>query len=57
MKRLESVENEQVQLEVGECSCGYHFGVDSTFLEQVKDFAFACPSCKTVINTWELFTD
>jgi hypothetical protein len=56
MKRLKSVENEEVQLEVGECDCGYHFGVDATFLEQVTDFIFIfqdekpvegdeCPAC------------
>lgn len=55
MKRLKSVENDQVGLEVGECDCGYHFGVDASFLEQVTDFTFECPSCGRRIDTGELF--
>jgi len=55
MKRLKSIENDKVHLEVGECSCGYHFGVDSTFLDQVQDFTFECPSCGAMIYTGELF--
>ena len=50
MKRLKSVENDQVQLEVIECDCGYHMGVDATYLEQVGDFKTKCPSCKIVIE-------
>lgn len=51
MKRLESVENEQVQLEVIECDCGYHMGIDFTFLDQVGDFVTKCPSCGKEIKT------
>jgi len=41
MKRLKSVEND----------CGYHMGVDATYLEQVGDFKTKCPSCKIVVDT------
>ena len=37
-KRLPSVETDKVQLEVIECVCGYHMGIDATYLEQVTDF-------------------
>lgn len=57
MKRLNSVETEQVQLEVGECDCGYHFGVDATFLDQQGDFRFDCPSCGTPIDTAQVFPE
>lgn len=57
MKRLKSVENDQVDLEIGECDCGYHFGVDATFLEHVTDFIFECPSCGRKIDTGKLFKD
>lgn len=57
MKRLDSVENGQVSLEIGECDCGYHFGVDATYLDQVGDFAFSCPSCGKVIDTRILFPE
>ena len=55
MKRLASVENDEVQLEVGACVCGYHFGVDATFLDQVGDFSFECPSCTRIIHTEVVF--
>lgn len=55
MKRLKSVENGEVSLEIGECDCGYHFGVDATFLDQVTDFTFQCPSCERWIDTGEIF--
>lgn len=51
MKRLKSVENDQVQLEVIECDCGYHMGVDATYLDQVGDFETNCPSCGMTIKT------
>jgi len=44
----------QVELEIVECDCGYHMGIDATYLDQVGDFATFCPSCRTVINTAEL---
>ena len=57
MKRLKSVDNEQGQLEMGECDCGYHFGVDATYLDQVEDFKFPCPSCKAEIDTAVYFPE
>jgi len=57
MKRLQSAESEQYQLEVGECDCGYHFGVDATYLLQVGDMKFTCPSCGTLIDTADIFPE
>lgn len=54
-KRLPSIETDTVQLEVGECDCGYHFGVDATFLDGMGDFYFECPSCGLAISTLDLF--
>jgi hypothetical protein len=51
MKRLNSIETDQVQLEVVECDCGFHLGLDATFLDQVGDFKINCPSCGTTIDT------
>jgi len=39
------------EIEVIECDCGYHMGIDSTFLEQVDHFTTPCPSCGKEINT------
>lgn len=59
MKRLRSVETDKVQLEVGECDCGYHFGVDATYLTGVidSDFTFNCPNCGAEIDTSKLFPE
>ena len=53
-RRLPSVETEKVQLEVIECDCGYHMGIDATFLDQVGDFETTCPSCTCIIDTAEV---
>ena len=57
MKRLPSVETDIVQLEIGECDCGYHFGIDATYLDQVKDFIFICPVCGSQLDTAIIFGD
>ena len=54
MKRLKSVENDQVQLEVVECDCGYHLTFDATYLDQVGDVSIECPSCERMINSEEV---
>jgi hypothetical protein len=54
MKRLDSVETEKIQLEVIECDCGFHIGLDATYLIQVGDFIIECPVCGTQIYTKEV---
>ena len=51
MKQLEGITTDKVELEVVECDCGFHLGLDATYLEQVGDFVITCPSCKTEIDT------
>jgi len=58
MKVLKSATNGIATMEVIECDCGYHMGVDTSFLEQVHD-AFvndrpSCPACLAVIDVREL---
>jgi len=57
MKRLESLENDKVQLEVVECDCGYHMGIDFTYIDQVGDFKTKCPSCGKEIDTSKVCPD
>jgi hypothetical protein len=57
MKRLPSIETDIVQLEVGECDCGYHFTADATFIDQVGDFEIICPACGLKINTANVFRE
>jgi len=54
MRRLRSIENEQVQLEVIECDCGYHMGIDATYLDQVEDVFLTCPACTKRFRTDEI---
>jgi len=54
MRRLQSIENDQVQLEVIECDCGFHYGLDASYLEAEGDFKVICPACKTIINTEDI---
>ena len=46
MELLEAVTTPRTVLEVYECThCGYHLGVDSTYLEQIGDVHGYCPGC------------
>jgi len=51
MKRLNSVENDTVQLEVIECDCGFHLGIDASYLDQVGELVILCPNCGEEIDT------
>lgn len=46
---LESIETEKCRLKVYEYACGFHIGVDATYLEQVGDLDLDCPNCKSRI--------
>ena len=50
IKFLESIENDKYSLDVIECGCGFHIGLDSTYLEQVGKIDFRCPRCKEMIG-------
>lgn len=39
------------EIEIIECDCGYHMGIDTTYLDQVEHFIAKCPSCDRDINT------
>jgi hypothetical protein len=45
MKTMESIEMEKYSLEVVECDCGFHLGVDLSYLDQVGGINIKCPSC------------
>ena len=38
-------------LEIIECDCGYHMGVDVTFIDAEGHFKVPCPTCKRIIDT------
>jgi len=51
MKRLADIHHYKAELEVYECDCGFHIGLDFTYLDQVEDIAIECPSCGRIIST------
>jgi hypothetical protein len=51
-KRLTDIENDECMLEVYQCDCGYHMGIDFTYLEQVNSVVMIhCPSCGNIIES------
>lgn len=51
MKRLTSAQSDIYSMEVIECDCGFHIGLDATYLDQVGEIAITCPACKMIIDT------
>ena len=49
-KKIEEFESDKVQMEIYECECGYHMGVDATYLDQVGKIRTICPSCKLTLD-------
>lgn len=53
MKEIGYVSEDNFELEVYECDCGFHIGLDSTFLDQVGDITITCPSCEETFTILE----
>ena len=46
IKVIGEYENDKVSMIFVECNgCGYHLGVDNTYLDQVDAVTTECPSC------------
>jgi len=52
-KELKPIETDEYSLCVYQCKCGFHIGLDATYLEQVGDIITICPSCKNSIQIIE----
>jgi len=50
-KFIEAIKSDKVVLEVYECTCGFHLGIDSTYLEQVAEVSIPCPCCGKMFIT------
>lgn len=48
---LPDIETDTIQLEIYECVCGFHIGIDATYTEQVGQASVICPSCGLRIDT------
>lgn len=55
MRQLNDCETEKYSLEVWQCDCGFHIGIDTTYLDQVGPVKFNCPACgnEIEINEYE----
>jgi len=42
---IECINSDKTELSVYECTCGFHLGIDSTYLEQVGEVSIPCPCC------------
>ena len=56
-KNAGGVRNDLVTLEVIECDCGFHLGLDSTYLEQVGPITIECPVCGNVLSSIDILGD
>ena len=54
-KHIGNCETEDYSLEVYECECGFHLGVDATYLDQVGDVVISCPSCSQYLHSDGLY--
>lgn len=50
-KCIDCISNELYELEIYECSCGFHIGLDATYLDQCGPIKTPCPSCGALLNT------
>jgi hypothetical protein len=50
MRVLNPIETEEYSLEVVECECGFHIGLDATYLDQVDKIDINCPNCGEMIS-------
>ena len=57
MKRLNGAVTEEYELEVVECDCGFHIGIDATYLLQFGEVEIRCPSCGKIIDSAEIFPE
>jgi len=50
MRTVGEVDVGKHSLEVVECDCGFHLGIDTTYLDQVDGVDIKCPSCGKMIS-------
>ena len=47
-------ENEFCTMDIYKCSCGFHIGLDSTYIDQISEIEIECPNCNKMIATHEI---
>ncbi len=52
-KNIGEASSDVFLLDVFECECGFHVGLDATYLEQVGQINMDCPACHEVIHIEE----
>ena len=51
MRYIADVNQDPFVLEVYECECGFHIGLDSTYIEHVGHIEIECPNCLRKLDT------
>jgi len=51
---MKIVPYEKTEMCIIECDCGFHIGLDSTFMLQERDFTLPCPACGKLIDTRDI---
>ena len=50
LRELKPANYYRSKLRVFECSCGFHIGLDFTYLDQVGGIDIECPACSKIIH-------
>ena len=50
---IDEIETDKYTLAVFECDCGFHLGLDMTYLDAVDNIKIACPNCEEILDTEE----
>jgi len=51
MKIIDQIETDKYVLTIYECSCGFHIGIDTSYLDQVDEVCIVCPACSETKKT------
>lgn len=57
MKYIGDVDNDRFSLEVYACECGFHIGIDATYIDQVDKVIMKCPGCQSELDTSTAFKE
>jgi len=50
-KFIMDIDDEKYSMSIFQCECGFHLGLDFTYLDQCGDIQIKCPSCGEVFDT------
>jgi len=51
MKWIMDIDNNLCEMEIYECACGFHIGLDFSYLDRIAPISLNCPNCNKILNT------